>query len=996
MKCPVCKKTIPDNTLKCPYCNTRTGLVCKNCNTVNSIFSLKCKKCGNEILKKCPNCSSINLPDAEKCRKCGYSFIQPSVEEIVEETPEEIKLEYPANLISQEAAKNILVKGILSKDKKIFSLSGDKGIGKTIVLKSVMHELVEKHYSWLYGKCTSITQLTAGGLIQDMLLNLFNLPNICINNLQFKKDASKFFKNEFPELTNNEVFDLLNFLYPHTEGKFEDIFANKTKTFNCLYKIFDKIAQNNQIILVVDNFDFIDGFSFEFLNHLIKRPNIWADLKFLLIYTDARPAKGYFYFPQKNNENIYLDIGIAPLDFNQMEILTDAKKKNIEGFPGLNKTEKVQIYKISNGNPSYINHALCLKFDCQLADQPFELSTDFKGLLEFRLGLLAHINPPAYDILLGAAILGDKININLLKEIFEVDDKTFTDIMTYLEKMDYITPMNEIFYEFSSQLLWETILKNAQKDTNYDKINRKILSSLTAFTLNSISILAIIAQNIKEASLALNIWTQNTRLAAFIGDVNLYALAQKQSMALINEFDETVTLKTRFNISERLGKLLTNYNPTEAMDYLPDAISNAQSIGDTPKEIELLSYLSTCCRKTGNYFGEVECVDAVLEKANQDNKLEIALLKCSKLSALLNIGNCGQIINMIDTEIMPIFDIFFKKNRNTKHISLQFVYESWLKTYLMLANALVLQGNDRSFEILTILFDIIERNNIKDELFICKCKLTLAFAETIKGNYKSSEQMLEEVLKLYRENIMDNETILRWNFINIVNNFMRKRYDGIQEDLFEIVTFANNNGDNFTKNILKTLLGKLFKDKEQTKHAMEIYNDQIAYFAKEKMAIGALLTWYLIAEATLITEGPQNAMEIAEQALQVAQNPKIDNYFFVILLKTIIIECCITLSDFESAKMHLDSAITLAEKFSMNDLLSRLYLLQGKYLQELGLVKSQQQKLYIEGCAKMYQKAADLTAKTKNNYVNTKIIKAQKVLKTFCQINCIQIEGITK
>ena len=273
---------------------------------------------------------------------------------------------------------------------------------------------------------------------------------------------------------------------------------------------------------------------------------------------------------------------------------------------------------------------------------------------------------------------------------------------------------------------------------------------------------------------------------------------------------------------------------------------------------------------------------------------------------------------------------------------------------------------------------------------------TLVEAETIKGNYKSSEQMLEEVLKLYRENIMDNETILRWNFINIVNNFMRKRYDGIQEDLFEIVTFANNNGDNFTKNILKTLLGKLFKDKEQTKHAMEIYNDQIAYFAKEKMAIGALLTWYLIAEATLITEGPHNAMEIAEQALQVAQNPKIDNYFFVILLKTIIIECCITLSDFESAKMHLDSAITLAEKFSMNDLLSRLYLLQGKYLQELGLVKSQQQKLYIEGCAKMYQKAADLTAKTKNNYVNTKIIKAQKVLKTFCQINCIQIEGITK
>ena len=49
MKCPICKKTIPDDALKCPYCKTRTGLVCKNCNTVNTIFDLVCKNCGKEI-----------------------------------------------------------------------------------------------------------------------------------------------------------------------------------------------------------------------------------------------------------------------------------------------------------------------------------------------------------------------------------------------------------------------------------------------------------------------------------------------------------------------------------------------------------------------------------------------------------------------------------------------------------------------------------------------------------------------------------------------------------------------------------------------------------------------------------------------------------------------------------------------------------------------------------------------------------------------------------
>lgn len=45
------QKTIPDNALKCPYCQARTGLICKNCNTVNSIFDFTCKNCGTEILK---------------------------------------------------------------------------------------------------------------------------------------------------------------------------------------------------------------------------------------------------------------------------------------------------------------------------------------------------------------------------------------------------------------------------------------------------------------------------------------------------------------------------------------------------------------------------------------------------------------------------------------------------------------------------------------------------------------------------------------------------------------------------------------------------------------------------------------------------------------------------------------------------------------------------------------------------------------------------------
>ena len=703
-----------------------------------------------------------------------------------------------------------------------------------------------------------------------------------------------------------------------------------------------------------------------------------------MMYSDPKPAKGYFYL---ENENAYLDVSLAPLSPAEMDEFCARLE---EAFSYTNEAEKHEIISKSKGHPAFLEQALSLCFDCQIGDKAFELPVGFNEIINERLKNLKAVNPIAYKTLVGASVLGDKINLALLKEIFEFQEKEFSDIIEYLREMHFVAPVNEIFYEFKNLLLWETILTTAKHDEDFVEINTKIANTLSKFIMNSNAIMGIIAQNLKQPQLALEIWTKNIKLAAYIGDTNLYVISQKQCMALINELDESETLKTRYNISERLGKLLADYNPKEALEFLPDAIANAKAVGNSPKEIELLGYLAYCCLRTGNYYGNVECVDTVLSKVSKERKLEIALLKVSKLEALLNIGNCGEVINTIDNDIMPVLDEFLAKQYKAK-VSYEFVYETWLKTYLILANALVMQGNDRSFEILTIIFDIIERNNIKEDLLLCKTRLTLAFANTMKGDFVASENILEDVLNLYKTNTMDNETILRWNLIKILNNFFRQRYDGMQEDLFQVVTFANNSGDSFTKNVLKTLLGKVFKDHEQAKHALDIYNDQITYFAKEKMGLGALLTWYLIAEATLDVEGPHAAIEIAEQALDVAQNPKISSYLFIVLLKMVIAKACIVISDYETAKIHIENAIILASKFNMKDILSRLYLLYGKYFQEIGLLKTDKQADYLKGASKMYDKATELIKQTRNNCVHIETEKAKNVLKSFCQLNSIAI-----
>ena len=960
MICPVCKKPVEGNTLRCPHCKAVIGLLCKNCNTVNPIQNMTCKNCGKEILKVCSHCASINFLDAKKCRKCSMPF--------VETINNQQSLKYIPTLIPQKDAIKKLSKGI-TDGIKLISISGKKGIGKSYVLKETAKNFTDT--IWVFGKCTPLTQLTPGGVIQDMVLNIFNLPNFCMNTPEFKKDAIKYFKNEFPQMSNSQLNDLLNFLYSAQEGEFENLSINKHKTFDILYKIFDKISHLGKFVVVVDNFDYIDGFSYEFLHNLISK----YDFTMILMYCNPRPVKGIF-----SCEIESLDISLAPLKDDEINTL------NLDDSY-INEVEKSEIITKSKGHPAYFEQAVSLCFDCQIAEEPFQLPATFKEIITKRLKLLKELNPPAYKILLGASIMGDKINLALLKEIFKEED--CDGVIDYLRQMNFITLINEIFFEFKNILLWETILSAAKNDKDFIELNTKIAQTLSMLILNSNAVMGIIAQNLKQTQAALDVWTKNTKLAAYVGDTNLYVISQKQCLALINELDESETLKIRYNIAERLGKLLTDYNPTEALDYLPDAISNAKACGNTPKEIELLGYLSYCCRQTNNFYGNIECVDSVLEKVQSDDKLKIALLKLSKLESILGIGNCGEVITTIDNDIMPVLDKFLTKPYKCD-FSIEFVYETWLKTYLMLANALIMQGNDRSFEILTIIFDIIERNKITDELFISKCKLALAFANTIKGDFNTSENILDDTLNLYKTR-MDNSTVLKWNFIKILNNFFRKRYEGLQEDLFEVVTFADNCKDEFTKNILKTLLGKIFKDNEQAKQAMEIYNSQITYFAKEKLATGALLTWYLIADATLVTEGPHAAIEIAAQALDVAQNPKISNYLFVILLKMIIAKASIVISDYETAKINIENAIILAGKFNMKDLLSRLYLLYGKYFQELGLLTTDKQSEYLKGASKMYEKATEIVQQTRNNTVHIENEKAKKVLKSFCLLHNIKL-----
>ncbi len=998
MKCPICKKNIPNTALKCPYCKTRTGLGCSNCNTVNPVGTLACKKCGQELLKICSHCHSVNFPIATKCRKCGSPFgnIQKTPIKKENKTPKEMNLEFSPKLYTRAQAVDILQEGLRSRDRKIFSITGEKGIGKSSILKNAIKALGKDRYEWCIGTCTPLTQLTPGGVVQDMLLNLFKLPNYYVNNEELQKDAVQFFNNEFRFLNPTEISDFLNFLYNSKDGNYEDIIINKKKTYDILNKIFDAFCRTGRFVFVVDNLDFIDGFSIEFLTNFMRNDGNWKNLKFIAIYNEHKPVSSYFGIDKKEIK-AYVDIHLAPVTPDELE-----KTVKLTGEAGtyVSPREKEVIFDKSKGNPSFVEQAISYCFDCQISDKAFLLPNNFSDLIKERLATLKKTNPEAHKLLCGAAIIGDKLNLALLKQVFGYKHQEFNEIMSYLAKSNFVRPYNEVFFEFNNLLLWETILKNIQNDSAFEDLNVKVGRALSVFTLNTNAVMAMVAHNLKENRMAFDIWTKTTRLASYIGDINLYVISQKQCLALLNEFNENETLNIRYNISERLGKLLTEYDPEEAIEYLPDAISNAKSNNNEEREIELLGYLASCCKKIGNYFGDVECVDNVLKKLTPSQELEGAMIKASKLPSLISIGNCGEVVNLIDNDIMPIINSHISKPRLNKSIPMGFLYDTWLRVYLALATALALEGNSRAFEVIDILFTIIEKHKIKDENLICKTKLVLAFANTTKGNFTKSQEVLSDVrsclgsefLDIYTLNSEKADIINYYHLIEIVNKFLKKEFDGLQEMLFESTIIASDTGNEYVKNIFKTLLGKIFYENKQAKRAVEIYNEEVTFFANKKLAIGALLAWYLIAESTIVTESPKNAIDIATQALEIAQNPRINNSYFIVLLKILLAKAHIELSDYESAKIDLESAIILAKKYEMNDLMARIYFIYGKQYQDLGTIQGSNQAEYLKGASKMYKKALDIVlTTTRNTYIKSKIEDQTNILMSYCSLNGFNI-----
>jgi len=898
-----------------------------------------------------------------------------------------------------------------NSEVRAISVNAPRGVGKTHLFNDLYYR-INKNSSQstvvFFAQCSALTQISHYGLIQSFFMSFFDCPVVLKDEFNIKSFEKKVLdKLSLEKIDEENLETLANLIYPIKKDYFENILINKEITFKYLKDIFDYVKQRKNVVFMIDDFDLIDESSYAFLKYLVEQDYFTSDAKLILSYKNRHAIAMYFQSSKLTNQNC-LNISLRKLN------ATDSRTfiKKILGSNNEVPAEIIsQITYNSQGNIAYIEQILqylferkylfvqnkIVKFKKEYLDM--QLPDTIEKCINERLDFLKEHNQKEYVFLNVASMLGDRLDYRILAGLYSLSENEFFEIVSFLEKKGYLKRKFDDIYGFKNSLTWSYCYIRAKEEEIIKPDAKKLLEELNNRTISTPLICPILAQIIDNKELAFALWTKNLQLANFIGDANIYAMAQKQGLILLENVKIDNFEHTKNNICERLGKLTYTKSPKEAKEYLSNAITSAQKNEDVNKIIDLSGYLTKSAYLTQDYTGVVEVVDNILQYFDKTNsterkstlELQIALIKARKLEALLKLGCWEELNTLVKAEISPVLQKHLNVFSKHKWISQSDIFYTWINANIILAQSYAQQGSPQAEDlIISIDKELIKEKGPKIETLKVRLAFADAMTNTSRGYFDESDLILKDIAKDYSYIIDSPEYVNEWNIISLINKILRNETTTIKEELFEATAYANNTQDEFSKNILKTLLAYVFLEEKSYLKAIEIATNQMKYFSENKIAFGALLAWYISAAATAINKADMYCIEICEKAVKICENAQNNNMYFKVLFQELIAKSYLKLNDKQSAQMYCEQGLQVAYKNKLMYLQLRLSDLKANIAREqLSNQPDKNKYEYAQNTIKMYMGTLELAKRLNLQQSSRKIEKELTSFRAHCQLNRI-------
>ena len=110
--------------------------------------------------------------------------------------------------------------------------------------------------------------------------------------------------------------------------------------FSIMKKVILTIDVKMKVIFIIDNFEYIDGNSFDFIKELLNEDIILERSKFVILSGTTKPGMGMITSPNLTSDN-YLDLTIAPFTAGQVETFLKQYANMNFGKDYINYTVKV-------------------------------------------------------------------------------------------------------------------------------------------------------------------------------------------------------------------------------------------------------------------------------------------------------------------------------------------------------------------------------------------------------------------------------------------------------------------------------------------------------------------------------------------------------------------------------------------------------------------------------------------------------------------------------
>jgi len=787
---------------------------------------------------------------------------------------------------------------------KIVTLSASEGVGKSFVtnnllLQALIQDPRQPQLVWLSGhnfKCIYQQQVPL-----FLWIEMFhNLLPIILEGAP-AKDIEGWLTQTLSQMDlgdqHDATFDFFkDFLSvtPPTEAAL-NLFQRHSPMAGCLLALIQSMTKQLPVMIVIDDVHFADVASLDVLTQLLQTDLMTLPVCIVLTYQNGYTFQGEL--ASVLSLNPVSDYRLADLDSQDIELFFQGGPL-LGVWQGLTQAQKQDLTTKSQGKTLYLFEAMSymqtlgliepdpqtqgqLRLNKGALNEPLVFPDTVDAILEYRLGQLSD---KALYVLQVASVLGERFTLQLLIDLCQYPLEEIKTVMEQLVMQQLvITDFNQTA-QFRHPRIWTLIYENTEPELQ-QQLHQSVLNYLVGlkekdFTVNP-ALLAYHAQAGRVADAAYQYWFQAGQYCALVGSHVGANMALGQALAFSVQSLQSATAQPYGAQAEAHGNLLTRLallniqqEPELALHLLDQAVqaTDPNDPASAGKMVEMLSYKASACEHVGRYTEALGAIQLAQRYVNGvQYPLELTTLKMTELDIFYKLGQLSHARLLFDEVIEPRaahFQTFAQQPDKT------FYFDAYLNACGIDAACRLGQCDSTLLSRLTPILDLAE-NRQTSELVVPLTLLRIQTLLVVKPHYARVKELLHHLLPTI-EAAQLPQLLGQWGLAAMQYHIAIGELKNANDLLLHSLEQAQEAKDYYTWIQLNIQAARIALYEGRSDDAAYILESMATESAEKRFAALALQCWRYLAKAFIQQQNHAQALDIATNALQVAQKPEND------------------------------------------------------------------------------------------------------------------------